>query len=166
PARVRNLAPGVRLIALLRHPVDRAYSRWLHSRHYGREPLACFADAWAAEPARIAAGWSPIWHYRRLGCYASQLRHWLQHFPSEQLLVLFHEDWRNRPAETLARAWRHIGLEPVIQPEIKQLNITSRRPYSIWLNFLTRQEYPARDWIRRRVPLRLRSAIAGFIRRV
>ena len=51
PERVRSLVPEAKLIALVRDPVDRAYSHYQHEVALGREPLS-FEDALAAEAER------------------------------------------------------------------------------------------------------------------
>jgi hypothetical protein len=53
PRRVAELLPGARLIALLRHPVDRAFSHYQHAVGDGRESLS-FAEAIARERERLA----------------------------------------------------------------------------------------------------------------
>ena len=65
--------PEAKLVAVLRDPVDRAYSNWMHLWSDGLEPIADFATACAAEDDRIAAGWGHFWHYRRVGLYGEQL---------------------------------------------------------------------------------------------
>jgi len=75
---IRTTVPHARLIAVLRDPVDRAYSNWMHLRSDGLEPEPDFLRALAAEPARVAAGWAPFWHYRGLGLYGAQLEQLLQ----------------------------------------------------------------------------------------
>jgi hypothetical protein len=69
-ARIAADVPHARLIAVLRDPVDRAYSNWNHLRSDGLERIPHFLDGLAAEDERVAQGWAPFWHYRRLGRYA------------------------------------------------------------------------------------------------
>ena len=52
---------------VVRDPIDRAYSNWMHLWVDGLEPIGDFVAAWHAEDERVAAGWAPFWHYRRLG---------------------------------------------------------------------------------------------------
>src|SRR6187200_1451927 len=52
PERARSLVPDAKLIALVRNPVDRAYSQYQHAVALGREPLS-FEDALAAEDERL-----------------------------------------------------------------------------------------------------------------
>ena len=75
PAARRRIAeelPDARLLVVIRDPIDRAYSNWMHLWVDGLEPIGDFVDAWRAEDERVAAGWAPFWHYRRLGRYGEQ----------------------------------------------------------------------------------------------
>jgi hypothetical protein len=124
PERVRSLVPEARLIAILRDPVDRAFSHYQHEVALGREPLS-FEDALAREPERTAgeverllaeprafshAWWN--WTYRARGLYAEQLARWYDVFPREQLLVLLNEELEAAPAETYARVLEFVGAPP------------------------------------------------------
>jgi len=129
PERARRLVPGVKLVALLRDPVDRAYSQYQHEVALGREPLS-FEDALAAEDDRLRGeverlvadprAFSRAWwdhSYASRGRYAEQLQRWLAVFPREQLLVVRTEDLGQRPAETYATILSFLGAEPHDLPE-------------------------------------------------
>ena len=124
PARVRALMPDVRLIVLLRDPVERAYSHWKERRTEGTEPLD-FEAALAAERSRTAGEYErmladPTYHseaydrftYRARGRYVEHLRPWLELFPREQLLVLPSETLYASPAATHRRVLDFLGLPP------------------------------------------------------
>ena len=70
---IRAHIPDAKLIAVLRNPIERAYSAWAMLLGDGREPIGEFARALDAEGGRIRRGWEPIWHYTRMGFYAQQL---------------------------------------------------------------------------------------------
>jgi hypothetical protein len=108
--RIRNDVPGARLVAVLRDPVDRAYSNWMHLWSDGLEPIDDFRTAYRAEDARVAAGWAPFWHYRRLGCYGEQLDHLYSLFPREQVHLLRYRELVERPVETLDAVCRFLGV--------------------------------------------------------
>ena len=107
--------PQVRLIALLRDPVARAYSHYQLERRRGDETLS-FEDAIAAEAARLAA--SPDYssddhrHFSYLsrGRYAEQLARWLAVFPREQILILKSEDMYADPAAVIHQVEHWLGL--------------------------------------------------------
>jgi len=163
PATAARYVPSARLVAILRHPVDRAYSQWLHHRQEGHERLADFEEAWNAEPARIALGFRPSFHYRDRGYYGRHLLRWLEHFPREQLLVLFYEDWQDRPQETLAAVFRHLGVPPFAGAVVTRENRSSRQPRWAWLHRRMVERNALRRWAQRRLPLGVRDAITGTI---
>jgi hypothetical protein len=117
PERVRAEAPNARLIALLRNPVDRAYSQYHMKVARGLESLP-FAEAIDREPDRLAADRDPLgpaWRhhtYLARGAYAKQLRRWLAHFPREQLLILQSEAFYAAPERTLHETQAFLGLRP------------------------------------------------------
>jgi hypothetical protein len=128
PGRARSLVPDAKLVALLRDPVDRAYSQYQHEVALGREPLS-FEDALAAEDDRLAGeverlvedprAFSRAWWdhtYAARGRYAEQLERWLAVFPREQLLVVPTEELGERPAETYAAILAFLGAEPYELP--------------------------------------------------
>jgi hypothetical protein len=115
PARIRAALPQARYIALLRNPVDRAFSHYQLMVKRGIEPLS-FEEAIAAEPERLTGTGDPFtlaWRhfsYIRRGLYAEQLERWLASFPREQLLVLKSEDFYAEPAATLRQTQAWLGL--------------------------------------------------------
>lgn len=125
PERVAATIPDVRVIALLRNPVDRAYSHYLHSVRLGGETLS-FEDAIAAEDERMdktaAMGTdSPEWHRtRRLhsyiarGRYAGQIERWREHVDPRRMLLLKSEDFYSRPEAVFAEVTRFLDLPPFV----------------------------------------------------
>ena len=117
PERVHATLPGARLVALLRDPVDRAYSHYQHEVRAGRERLT-FEQAIDAEHERLSAepageGWAHRHQsYLARGRYAEQLERWLRWFSRDQLLVEASEDLYADPGAVVARVQRFVGLEP------------------------------------------------------
>ncbi|HLL49610.1 MAG TPA: sulfotransferase domain-containing protein, partial [Thermomicrobiales bacterium] len=122
PRRLRVIAPAARLIALLRNPVDRAYSHYLLERSGGHETLD-FAAALDAEQERLdgeearlvreptyASATHKHASYMARGDYARQLERWFAVFLKEQILVIRSEDLYERSAETFARVTQFLGI--------------------------------------------------------
>ena len=80
----------VPIIIVLRNPIDRTYSNYLHHVHDGREKLD-FEDALDAEEERRAANWTWGWNYVDVGLYAKQVKAYTDNF-ERVLLLLFEED--------------------------------------------------------------------------
>jgi hypothetical protein len=147
PERVAATLPDVRLIALLRNPVERAYSHYQHSRKLKVEKLS-FEEAVEAEAARIggleeelkkdqpgttAKGHRAHHHhlhraYVTRSLYADQLERWLEHFPREQLLVVRSEDFLVQPDETFAQVFGFLGVRPWKVPSYEARNVGSYAP--------------------------------------
>jgi Sulfotransferase family len=109
-ARLAADIPGIKVIVVVRDPVDRAYSNWAHLRADGLEPVADFLAAVRLEEQRIAAGWAPFWHYRGLGRYGEQLRDLYRHVPPEQVFLLRYRQLVDSPAQTLDRVSNFLGV--------------------------------------------------------
>jgi hypothetical protein len=109
-ARLATDVPGIRVIVVVRDPVDRAYSNWAHLRADGLEPVADFLTAIRLEERRIGDGWAPFWHYRALGRYGEQLRDLYRHVPPEQVFWLRYRQLVDSPADTLDRVSKFLGV--------------------------------------------------------
>jgi hypothetical protein len=136
--RAAATVPGAKLIALVRDPVERAYSHYEHTRQRGLEPLS-FEEAVAAEPDRLAVEVERmkadpdyqsrphrIYSYLARGRYAFQLEEWCNHFPRQQMLVLRSEDLFADPADTYRRVLAFLDLPSIALPDYP--TYTRRRP--------------------------------------
>jgi hypothetical protein len=129
PERVARILPRVKLIVMLRNPVDRAYSHyWLQVR-VGHESLS-FEEAVRREPERLREEWENVSeagsqhgddlrHYFRLlgrysylsrGLYVDQLQGWGALFPKEQMLILCSEDFYADPAASLQQVCAFLNV--------------------------------------------------------
>jgi hypothetical protein len=108
--RIAEELPEAKLIVIVRDPIDRAYSNWMHLWVDGLEPISEFVDAWHAEDSRLAAGWAPFWHYRRLGRYGEQLADLFELVERDRVFVLRYWQLVSHPQETLNRVARFLGI--------------------------------------------------------
>ena len=121
-ARLRAHASEVRLVLVLRHPVERAYSAFWHARALGREELARFEDGLASEDARVAAG-RPAWHdtaYVRNGLYARALSDAFETFGRERVRVFLLEDLRARPLELARELYAALAVDAAFRPDLER----------------------------------------------
>jgi hypothetical protein len=121
PARIAQHLPGIRLISVLRNPIDRAFSGYWHSVRSGIEKLD-FAAAIEHEVERTqAAERTPLgelkpYSYVARGFYHAQLANYLEVFDSSQMLVLMFDELCAAPAVTLNKVYRFLGVAPDIFP--------------------------------------------------
>ncbi|MBA2954668.1 sulfotransferase [Nocardioides sp. MAH-18] len=126
--RIAEYLPAVRLIAVVRDPIDRAYSNWMHLWCDGLEPVADFETAFRLQDERVEAGWAPFWRYRDLGRYGEQLAHLQRHVDPERVLVLRYRDIVDDPRAAVDRACRFLGITPGTVATIPQDNSRSYVP--------------------------------------
>ena len=112
--RMCRVLPRVKLIFLLRNPVDRAYSNYLWSRQNGLE-TETFERALALEEQRerdlaLNLTYARPHAYFSRGLYAEHLIRFFNRFPGEQILVLRHEDVATFPERITAAFHRFLGV--------------------------------------------------------
>jgi hypothetical protein len=108
--RMAEVVPDARLIAILRNPVDRAYSQYWHQRLGGRERRE-FADVARSHMSEPSSLQHPRYYLTR-GRYVDQLRTITAHYPREALLVLLLEDLEHDAAGAFRSVCRFVGVEP------------------------------------------------------
>jgi hypothetical protein len=120
--RAASVVPQARIIALLRDPVERAYSHYQHSVRQGLEPMS-FQRALELESQRLAGEEERLrsdsrypgtnhrlFSYASRGLYAEQLERWMSRFPQQSMLVLRSEDLFTDPARQFQRVLGFLGL--------------------------------------------------------
>jgi len=120
--RISKVLPDVKLIVLLRNPVDRAYSQhWLMTRVNG-ETLS-FEEALEREQAVINSEREKIladgnrssqtfrsFSYLTRGMYVDQLQNWMNYYPKERFLILKSEDMYKNPTDAIKQTLEFLGL--------------------------------------------------------
>ena len=116
--RIARDLPNVRLFAMLRNPIVRAYSSYWHTVKHGYEQLS-FWDALQAEPARAAAAESDAalrenrpFAYLERGYYSRQIRTFWENIPRERLSIILFDDYIENPSKIVREAMSFLGLDP------------------------------------------------------
>jgi hypothetical protein len=108
--RIAEALPDVRLIVVVRDPVDRAYSNWMHLWSDGLEPVDDFVEAFGLQDERVRAGWAPFWRYRELGMYGEQLAHLSRYVDPERVLLMRYRSLVDEPRAAIDRTCRFLGI--------------------------------------------------------
>lgn len=108
PRLIKNLLPEIKLIAILRDPVERAQSHFWHSKH--RLPGGLSLSGLAQKEKDENGVW-----VLESGFYSQQLERYFQYFDRNQLLILFHEDIQSSPNQTLQTVCKFLGVEQSIE---------------------------------------------------
>lgn len=123
PRRIQALLPKVRLVLLLRDPVERAVSQYFHSLRLGLEPLS-LEQALLSETERLAGAEATLdtpggrhrshqeHSYLGRSRYEQQLERYLRLFQREQLLILRSEDLFAEPVRIWQQLLAFLDLDP------------------------------------------------------
>lgn len=127
PGRIQKLLPDVKMVAVLRHPIDRAWSNFRNNRWLEIEPLDDFQAALDAEPQRQRDNWGHPWYYVGKGLYHEQLCRFWRCFDRSQIQIHLYDDLVNEPSVVLRQTFEFLGVDPSFKfTEFVQHNVTPR----------------------------------------
>ena len=148
----------IKIIAIFRDPVSRAYSNYWHRVRMGHETLS-FREALTREEQRLREHWeelykqgNPKYGYFRGGCYASRLKPFLQNFPRQNFFFLLQDDLRDQFDSSLSSLLQFLGVDAdeALAPVVRNTPTVPRN----------RSLHDAYDGIKRS---RLAPTLRGFI---
>lgn len=112
PHRIKHYIPDVKLIVILRQPVERLYSRYLHLARDNRLPTKKFSDVLDK---------NTIWWERndliKEGMYYKNLSRYFELFPSGNIKVFLFEDFNKYPERTLQSIFKFLGVDDNFKPD-------------------------------------------------
>jgi hypothetical protein len=162
-ANIFAFNPQMQLIALIRHPADRAWSAFQYYRARGFEPLKRFADALAAEATRRNGCDLPDLRYFANGCYYANLKSYFDRFPRRQMRVYLYEEWNQQPQAVLRDIFSFLGVEDRVLIQPQRLNVTPSYRH-LWLHRFLDEPNAARQVLDTILPGRWRSRVYGKLR--
>jgi hypothetical protein len=151
PERIKHYLPDVKLIAILRNPVDRAYSahslRWLYGG-YGR------------------AGFGQAIRDIYWGFYYVHLRRYFAIFDRAQIRIHLYEDFRADPAWVLQDIYQFLGVTDAFVPDLSVWHNVGGLPKNrIWRVFL-QSLGPVAAVFKPLIPVAVRPKAAGMLNRL
>jgi hypothetical protein len=135
---IHRLHPEVRLIAILRNPVDRAFSHYLMNVRGGFERQR-FEEALADET------------YLKTGLYSRQLQAYLDRFDPRHLHIALMDELKHDPVGLLQRLYVFVGVDPAFVPDLAFQHNVGGAPKSRLLNLLFTQSR-LNDRLKRALP--------------
>lgn len=160
--RIKKHIPDVKMIVVLRNPVDRLYSHYLMVREkYLLEPLR-LAQALAQEEERIHNNWGWDWHYVSMGMYYKQLKLYLDIFGSEPIKVFLYEDFCLDPVGVVQEMCQHIDVDDTFIPNLSERNKVSYASKSLRLNRLLNTPNQIRSSLKRLLPTKVYKRFLSY----
>ena len=129
PRRIWEYNPDMKIIILLRNPIERAYSHWNMERLRNADSLS-FWDAIKNEPDRCRAALPyqhRVYSYIDRGFYAEQIRRIWRFFPKHQVLIMKSEHLKHEPNAALREVCEFLEVEEPATVEVKSVH---SRPYA------------------------------------
>lgn len=150
PERIASVIPDVRLVYVVRHPVERMRSEWRHRRGIGEEQRP-IAEALADDEP-----------YLNLSRYGMQVAAYFEHFDPSQLLVVTAEALRHDREATVRAVLGHIGVDDGVLPASvgRELHRSDTKRVRTPLGALV-ERVPGRAALWRATPPRLRRWTSG-----
>jgi hypothetical protein len=167
--QIRGVVPDAKIVAILRNPVDRAYSKFLQMRRDRAEPLASFAEALAAEPSRERDGWSPTWLYAKRGYYHRQLEPFFRYFGEDRVHVMLYDDLQRHPDSCMRMLFDFLGVDTKVPLDLsRQHNMSAEldTPRHDWLYDRLVRPYLLSPRLQAAVPAGLATLARPIARRI
>jgi len=134
--RIKELVPKVKLIVVLRNPIDRAYSHYQHKKRVGLEHQS-FEDAIKEDDIRFKKIMkdfendnirdydvnNTLFPYVSMGKYVLDLKKWMEIFPKEQFLILKTEEINQNPERELNKICNFIEIPTMDFKNTKKKNV-------------------------------------------
>jgi hypothetical protein len=161
-AAIQQINPAMKIVMILRDPVDRAYSSYQYLRVRGFEPVDDFLSAVALEKERREAGWHHLWHYTGMSYYAESVGHYLRSFGRERVGVWFYDDLTARPGDCVTEIYSFLGLDVNrVGPSLPRVNVSGqpRRMSAQHVIAWAGRHEAVRAGLKRVVPFRVREKL-------
>ncbi|MCF8357356.1 MAG: sulfotransferase [Prolixibacteraceae bacterium] len=109
PLIKKTLGKQVKIIVILRSPVERAFSAYTHFKRDKRETLS-FEEALEKEDERKTKKWVWAWQYKNSGLYFQQVKAYTDNFPNVRVIIF--EDFKKEPQNVLAEICEFLEVSP------------------------------------------------------
>jgi len=125
PYEIKKMIPDVKLIVILRNPIERAFSNFLmHHPGIGYETTKNFIEALELEEERKKNNWWWGFYYKEAGLYSIQLERYFSLFKRSQILILLYEELKDNPDVVYSKIADFLNISPFFTDPQKQYNAT------------------------------------------
>ncbi|PWE32930.1 sulfotransferase [Maritimibacter sp. 55A14] len=166
PERIHAHVPQVRMVAILRNPIDQALSHFHYALKQRIEPIDDFTAALQAEDKRLADGWQPLFGYSRFPRYAAQLERYFKLFDRDQILVRTYEDLQTAPGDLIDEITGFIGADTSFRPDMSYQPNAGGVPRSKFFQDFLMKPNPVTGLIAKVMPqemrLKIRDRLSGL----
>jgi hypothetical protein len=158
--QIRQVVPDIRLIAILRDPVDRAYSAYFRRADVDPDP-GVFVETAEREHEKMERGDKlPLYPLIKGGLYSQHLPSYLDLFSSDRRMFCIFETFWNDHLSSLEEIHRFIGVSPIPATDVPSLN-RSGVPRWSFVDQALRSGTRVKELTKRYLPNRAVSALVA-----
>ena len=148
--RILKYVPEAKLIAILRNPIERAYSDYLmHIRDEIGEQLSLKAEIELRPRSSFLL---------KKGFYSTQLQYYFEHFDKSQIKIYLYDDLKANSVKLMQDLYKFIGVDNSFYPDMSEKVQTAQIPKSRLVNKLLRKQNPVRSFVAKNLKLFLPEA--------
>ncbi len=156
--RIKHYIPDAKIIAILRQPVDRAYSHYLNWVQRNLETFnADFIKLFQEEETRIRNDWSPSYHYKTRGFYYAQLKPYFENFRQEQFKIYLYDELRDNPVKLVQDILKFLNVDETFMPDFSEQYNVSQIPKNKTLYQLVKKSNPLKSLFKPFFPASIRQ---------
>ncbi len=166
PVKIKFYIPDAKLIAILRDPVERAFSHYVFWASQGFEPDTDFDFNLAVreEAQRINDGWHPNWHYIQIGFYYEQIKRYLNFFKPYQLKILLYEDLIKDKHKFCQDIFEFLEVDTQFIPSFTKTHNSTEAPKNRTINCLFNRPNPFKTIFKPLTPKSFRNYINSKVK--
>lgn len=153
PQIQKYLGSSTKIIIMIRNPIDRAFSMYLHLVRAKRETLS-FYDALQAEDDRLKWGWGDAWFYKAHSLYCSKIKDYLEAFGHNNVKVIEHNDFSNHTLHTMQEVYSFLGVDKTYIPHNIGVVYGKTGFYADGLTRFLAKRHPIKTLARKAIPAR------------
>ena len=124
---IKKILPKAKIIAILRQPVERAYSNFLHAKRADQEKDTDFEKAFNEENKILKKG-IKTHYYLEKGFYYKQLKKYYDVFPKEQIKIILFEDMIKNPGKITQEVFKFLNVDLSFTPNTSKKSNVSGVP--------------------------------------
>ncbi len=119
---IKQILHKPKIVIMLRNPVERAFSNYLHLVRGGWETLS-FEEALKEEEGRKKTGWLWVRYYKDIGFYSNQVKAYLENF--SQVKVYLYDDYKRDNMAVIKDVFDFLGVDTRFVPDTSvQYNVS------------------------------------------
>ncbi|MBN1493525.1 MAG: sulfotransferase [Candidatus Omnitrophica bacterium] len=159
--RIQKTIPDVKLICILRNPIERVFSSFSMAIRDGYEPCRTLEEALDDEKRRIEEGWM-LNTYLYSAFYGAQLAVYLRLFKKEQLSIHLFDDFIATPEMVLRDIFRFLNVEESFVPDMREKFNVSGVIENPLLRLIWTKSHGLRDLLRPILSRKTRDTISKY----